>query len=59
MTKISFVCPIYNKKKYLNSVLNSIKSQLGSFDQEYIFINDGSNDGSLEFIKLNKFFECV
>ena len=51
MTKISFVCPIYNKKKYLNNVLNSIKSQLGSFDKEYIFINDGSNDGSLEFIK--------
>ena len=51
MTKISFVCPIYNKKKYLNNVLNSIKSQSGSFDKEYIFINDGSNDGSLEFIK--------
>ena len=51
MTKISFVCPIFNKKKYLNLVLSSIKKQTGSFEKEYIFINDGSTDGSLEYLK--------
>ena len=51
MTKISFVCPIFNKKKYLNFVLSSIKKQVGSFEREYIFIDDGSTDGSLEYLK--------
>ena len=51
MTKISFVCPIFNKKKYLKLVLSSIKKQVGSFEKEYIFIDDGSTDGSLEYLK--------
>ena len=51
MVKVSFVCPIYNKKKYLPYVLKSIKEQKGSFEKEYIFINDGSQDGSLEYLK--------
>ena len=51
MTKISFVCPIFNKKKYLKIVLSSIKKQVGSFEKEYIFIDDGSTDGSLEYLK--------
>ncbi len=51
MTKISFVCPVFNKKKYLKDVLNSIKNQTGEFEKEYIFVNDGSTDGSLELIK--------
>ena len=51
MTKISFVCPIFNKKKYLNLVLSSIKKQVGSFEREYIFIDDGSTDGSLEYLQ--------
>ena len=51
MTKISFVCPIFNKKKYINLVLSSIERQVGSFEKEYIFINDGSTDGSLEYLK--------
>ena len=51
MTKISFVCPIYNKINYLSQVLNSIKKQVGNFEKEYFFVNDGSTDGSLDFLK--------
>ena len=51
MPKISYVCPVYNKIKYLPHVLDSIYNQRGTFEKEYIFINDGSNDNSLEFLK--------
>ena len=51
MLKVSFICPIFNKKKYLPVVLPSIKNQVGDFEKEFIFINDGSNDGSLEYLK--------
>ena len=51
MPKISFVCPIFNKEKYLTYVLDSIKKQKGEFEKEYIFINDGSKDASLSILK--------
>ena len=45
--KISIIIPIYNKSRYLNTVLEQIKNQ--SFkDFECILIDDGSNDGSAE-----------
>ncbi len=51
MVKVSFVCPVYNKQKYLKDVINSIKNQKGEFDREFIFVNDGSTDHSLEYLK--------
>ena len=51
MTEISYICPVYNKLKYLPIVLESIFNQKGKFKREYIFIDDGSSDGSYEFIK--------
>lgn len=32
-------------------VLNALKNQLGEFEKEYIFVNDGSQDNSLECLK--------
>ena len=49
--KVSFICPVYNKEKYLPFVIHGIKNQTGTFDKEYIFVNDGSSDNSLEIIK--------
>lgn len=49
--KVTFICPVYNKEKYLPFVIQGIKNQTGTFDKEYIFINDGSSDNSLDVIK--------
>ncbi len=51
MVKVSFVCPVFNKQKYLKDVIDSIKNQKGEFDREFIFINDGSTDHSLEYLQ--------
>ena len=51
MVKVSFVCPIYNKSSYIKKVLTSIRQQNGSYEKEYIFINDGSEDSSLSKLK--------
>ena len=50
MVKISFVCPVFNKEKYLNEVLKSINNQKGEFEKEFIFINDGSSDNSFNYL---------
>ena len=51
MLKVSFVCPIFNKEKYLPAVLDALKNQKGQFKKEYIFVNDGSSDNSLACLK--------
>ncbi len=51
MSSVSFVIPVYNKERYLKFVINSLKNQTGNYSQEFIFINDGSTDNSLELIK--------
>ncbi len=51
MVKVSFVCPIFNKQNYIEIVLSSLKNQIGSFNKEFIFINDGSTDSSLQDIR--------
>ena len=51
MSSVSFVVPVFNKSLYLKHVVNSIISQKGDFDKEYIFIDDGSTDDSLKILK--------
>ena len=48
---VSFVVPVYNKAPYLPGVLDAIKAQRGDFARQYIFIDDGSSDGSLALLK--------
>ncbi len=47
--KLSVVTISYNGKKFLKRCLDSILSESGRF--EMVFIDNGSNDGSLEFVK--------
>ncbi len=48
---VSFVTAIYNKEPYLPAVLDALKHQQGDFEREYIFIDDGSTDDSLEIVR--------
>lgn len=50
MTKVSFVVTVYNKAPFLPDVIAALKGQTGSFDHEYVFVNDGSSDNSLEVV---------
>ena len=52
--KISFIIPIFNKEKYLETLILSIQHQLIE-EFEIIFIDDFSNDNSVKII--NKFLK--
>ncbi|HLG89528.1 MAG TPA: glycosyltransferase family 2 protein [Alphaproteobacteria bacterium] len=51
MARISFVCPIYNKAAYLPGVIAALGRQAPSHERQFIFIDDGSSDGSLEIVR--------
>lgn len=55
MTKptVSFIVPVYNKSRALNATLNSLLNQEGSFDAEFIFVDDASTDNSVEILEQN------
>lgn len=49
---VSFVTTVYNKRAYLPLLIASIKSQRGLSDNcQYIFVDDGSTDGSFELLQ--------
>ncbi len=48
---ISFVVTVYNKEYYLPAVLKALLNQTGLSNPEYIFVDDGSKDKSVEIIK--------
>jgi hypothetical protein len=47
---VSFLVTVFNKEKYIATVLESIKKQVLPVPCECIIINDGSSDRSLEII---------
>lgn len=50
MKKISIVIPCYNSEDYISVCIDSLKKQLFD-DIEFIFVNDGSTDYTLNYIK--------
>jgi glycosyltransferase involved in cell wall biosynthesis len=51
MQKVSFVITVYNKATFLPSVIKALKEQEGDFEREFVFVNDGSSDNSLDVVK--------
>ena len=49
--KITYVVTVFNKAPFLPRVIDSLRNQTGSFDREFIFIDDGSTDKSIEVIR--------
>jgi cellulose synthase/poly-beta-1,6-N-acetylglucosamine synthase-like glycosyltransferase len=43
---VSFVIPVYNKRAFLPQVIDGLKAQRGDFAREFVFVDDGSTDGS-------------
>jgi len=50
MSKVSVIMSVYNGEKFLSQAIESILSQT-FIDFEFIIINDGSHDGSLDIIR--------
>lgn len=48
---VSFVVPVYNKASHLPRVLEQIARQQGDFRKQYVFVDDGSTDGSLDILR--------
>jgi len=48
---VSFVIPVFNKAAYLPDVLAAVAAQRGDFAREFIFVDDGSTDNSLEVVR--------
>lgn len=60
MKKFSFVIPTYNRKAMLKNTLEALNNQAGynSSDYEVIVVDDGSDDGTWDYIKgINRNYE--
>ncbi len=51
--RLSIIIPLYNEEESVNPLVNEIKKALKQVDVAYeiIFVDDGSNDNSLNFVK--------
>jgi len=48
--KLSIIIPVFNEVRCLNRFANNLKNSFKYQNVEYIFVNDGSNDGSKEWL---------
>lgn len=48
---MTYIITLFNKKKYISSVVNSLVKEGGGHPREYIFVDDGSTDGSIFILK--------
>ncbi len=48
MPRVSYVVTVYNKAPYLPFLVDGLKRQEGGFAREFVFVDDGSSDGSAD-----------
>ncbi len=46
MTGVSFIVTVFDKRAHLPRVIDALAHQAGPFEREFIFVDDGSTDGS-------------
>jgi glycosyltransferase involved in cell wall biosynthesis len=51
MTKVSVVTPVYNGENYIRETVESVLSQKGDFELEYIICDGMSTDRTLEILE--------
>ncbi len=51
MPKVSYVITVYNKTPFLPYVVAGLGAQEGDFEREFIFVDDGSTDDSVECLE--------
>ena len=50
MSGVSFIVTVFDKRDYLPRVVDALARQVGPFEREFIFVDDGSSDGSAALI---------
>lgn len=48
MTQVSYIVAVDNQLPYLDAMLASLRAQEGDHSREYVFVDDGSEDGSFQ-----------
>ena len=51
MSGVTLLCTVYNKEKFLPKVLDAIWRQVPDRPREFIFVDDGSRDRSVEIVR--------
>ena len=51
VTSVSYVVTIYNKTAALPFLVAGLAAQEGDFEREFIFVDDGSTDGSVPLLR--------
>ncbi|WP_337997111.1 glycosyltransferase family A protein [Oleispirillum naphthae] len=50
MTQVSYIVAVDTQRPHLEAMLAGLRGQDGDFSREFVFVDDGSDDGSFEFL---------
>ncbi len=51
MTSVGYLVTFYNKEPYLQAVLEGLDAQVGDFERQFVFVDDGSTDGTVDALR--------